>query len=134
MAHAVLSEAAHWIEHHVLAELDSEGAPEERVTRASEALFTFYDGGKRSCLLELFSTGDAREPFGEEIAGALRRLQVKLSSVAKEVGVPENEADRRAEDAVIAIQGSLVLARGLRDGAPFQRVLNELPRRLLTIG
>jgi hypothetical protein len=35
-----------------------------------------------------------------------------------------------AEDAVLTVEGALVLARGLDDPGPFRRVLCHLPRTL----
>ncbi len=48
-----------------------------------------------------------------------------------EAGIEPNCARRRAEDAILKIQGALVLARGLDDTALFERVLQRLPEELL---
>jgi len=45
-------------------------------------------------------------------------------------GLDETPAKQRGEDAMIAIQGALILSHGLRDFAPFQRVIQQLPRQL----
>jgi TetR/AcrR family transcriptional repressor of lmrAB and yxaGH operons len=45
--------------------------------------------------------------------------------------VREGEAERRAEDALVAVQGSLVVSRALASTAPFARVIEEMPGRLL---
>ena len=39
-------------------------------------------------------------------------------------------ANQRAEDALIAIQGALILSRGLGEIAPFQRIIQQLPAQL----
>ncbi|NER32411.1 MAG: TetR/AcrR family transcriptional regulator, partial [Symploca sp. SIO1C4] len=46
-------------------------------------------------------------------------------------GIESTIARQRAEDAVIQIQGALVLVRGLDDIAPFKRILANLPENLL---
>ncbi len=47
------------------------------------------------------------------------------------LGIPEQAARQRAEDAVIQVQGALVLTRGLNSTEPFERVLQQLPVKLL---
>ena len=46
---------------------------------------------------------------------------------AKESGMPQALARSRAEEAIIKIEGSLVLARVLRENAPFLRTMKLLP-------
>jgi len=48
-----------------------------------------------------------------------------------EAGFNSDAARQKAEDAILQIQGSLVLARGLNDNAPFKRVIKRLPEYLL---
>jgi TetR/AcrR family transcriptional regulator, lmrAB and yxaGH operons repressor len=45
-------------------------------------------------------------------------------------GVESTLAQQRGEDAVIAIQGALIVSRGLRNYTAFQRVLQQLPQQL----
>ena len=54
-----------------------------------------------------------------------------LASVIAETGCPVSVAQERAERALVLIQGSLVLARGLGSTAPFHRALAALPEELL---
>ena len=51
----------------------------------------------------------------------------------EEAGLPKTQARQRAEDAVMQVQGALVLTRVLNSTAPFQRVLEQLPDQLLQI-
>ena len=46
-------------------------------------------------------------------------------------GIEPEVAHSRVEEAVMLIQGALVLVRGLDDTAPFERVVVCLPERLL---
>lgn len=45
-------------------------------------------------------------------------------------GANEIAARQRGEDAIIAIQGALILCHGLKDFVPFKRVLKQLPQQL----
>jgi len=131
MAAAVLDAAGHWVEREVVAVLEGEGPPRRRLEAAARKLAEFYDDGRRSCLLELFAMGDARMHFGPDVAATISRLRAALAGVAEAGGVPRGEAERRAEDALIAIQGALVVSRAIDRTDPFARVIRELPDRLL---
>jgi hypothetical protein len=50
-----------------------------------------------------------------------------FSQVAKESGLGSAAARSRAEEAIVRIEGSLILARVLGDTAGFERVLKSLP-------
>ena len=47
--------------------------------------------------------------------------------LTEEAGATAAVARQRAEDAILRIQGALVLARGSGNTAPFKRVLASLP-------
>jgi AcrR family transcriptional regulator len=131
MGAAVLADAAEWLRGHVLNALAGEGTPEQRLDKACKGLLAFYEGGKLSCLLELFSTGEAQAEFGSVVAEGFGAIQRAFAALARGAGLSDTEADRRSEDVLIAIQGSLVLSRALRSEQPFQRVISEMPGRLL---
>ena len=54
-----------------------------------------------------------------------------LAQVARETGVPTKKARQQAQDVISRIQGSLVMARVLKDYGPFERTLTEIPDVLL---
>ena len=134
MAAAVLADAEDWLRANLIAALKSEASPRARLEVAAQAITTFYEGGRLSCLLELFSAGEARALFGDKVVGSFRALSEALVRVAQDAGLPPAEAERRAEDTLIAIQGARVLARGLGDERPFVRVVAGLPDRMLGEG
>lgn len=131
MAKAVLARASAWVEEHVLAPLASPGSPAERLTAMAAALDHFYAGGRDGCLLGLLSQGDARDLFQAQIRAAIERWADAIAELIEEAGLPEDVARQRGEDAVIQIQGALVVSRGLGTTAPFSRTVSELPTRLL---
>lgn len=130
MAAAVLSSADDWGAERLRPIVESDADPQDKARRIARELDAFYLGGKRSCLLELFAIGDARALFGQRVAGRLTTLEGLLAGIAREAGADPEAAERRAENALIAIHGGLVVSRGLGDTAPFKRVLDELPDTL----
>jgi len=131
MAEAVLARANQWLEETALAPLSGPGTPKDRLEAMGEALRTFYAGGRAACLLGLLSQGEVRDRFQAHVRAAMRRWAGAVASVLEEAGFPVDLAQARGEDAVIQIQGALVVARGLDDLAPFTRTLENLPARLL---
>jgi TetR/AcrR family transcriptional regulator, lmrAB and yxaGH operons repressor len=53
-----------------------------------------------------------------------------IAKVLIETGMDEVLAQQRVQDVAIAIQGSLILAQGLDDPSPFQRVIQQLPQEI----
>ena len=60
----------------------------------------------------------------------MNRLIEAIAKILCEAGLLETEARERAEDAVINIQGALVVSQGLNDISPFTRTINQLPQKL----
>lgn len=130
MAEAVMEHAFAWGAE-IGAPFAEDGPPRERLVRVLEGIDRFYDSGRTSCLMDLFAIGDASPLFRKALEARMRGLMSALSRLAEEAGIPPAEAARRGEDAVVAIQGSLVVSRVFEDGAPFRRALQALPDRLL---
>lgn len=130
MAVAVLDRANAWIGEHVAGALKGAGPPPARLELAGRKLLEFYDHGRASCLLDLFATGEARVLFGGTVRQALLTMAHAFRDLAVDAGVAPDEAARRGEDAVIALQGALIVARGLGSPDPFERTIRELPERL----
>lgn len=131
MARAVFDRVDEWSHGRILEPLLGAGMPERRLARVIAALDEYYGGGSEACLFGNFVVGDARALFQDRLHATFRMLIDGFTRLAKEKGLPEREARQRAEDAVVRIQGALILSRGLDDPAPFRRVLKRLPQELL---
>jgi AcrR family transcriptional regulator len=134
MAAAVLAGVDAWSLEHMRPILESDAGPREKARQVADALSAFYDGGEKSCLLELFAIGDARDLFGDSVAQRPVPVQALghriTEQIAQEAGASPADAEARAEDALIALHGALVVSRGRRDPSVFRRVLDSLPDRL----
>jgi AcrR family transcriptional regulator len=130
MAQAVLEYVNQWFAATILEPLRQSGEPLKRIQVMSFNLKQFYNCGQDACLLALFSLGEPNDLFHEQISQALNAWIDNLAKVLEEGGLSEMTARQRAEDAVMQIQGALVLTRGLDNTALFERVLEQLPRLL----
>lgn len=131
MAEAVLLSAGDWFNEHVLGPLAGPGTPAQRVTAVGRALDAFYDGGRKSCLLNLLSQPPGEHsPFAQPIREMFSALIDAFAAVAREAGLGDQDAADRAVRAVSLLQGSLVLARGLDSAMPFRAFTASLGREL----
>jgi len=131
MARAVFDRVDQWAQEAVFAPIRGTGTPERRLSQVIAALDTYYAGGAEACLLGNLVVGDARTLFQDKLSAAFHQLMDGLAQLAREKGIPERDAQQRAEDAVVRIQGALIVSRGISDPAPFRRVLKRLPQNLL---
>jgi AcrR family transcriptional regulator len=115
----------------VLAPLSGPGTPHERLAQVAERLDEFYDGGRRSCLLDTLSINDPGTEATTALGLAAEGWIAAFAGVARAEGLGRAEARRRAEDAVASIEGALVLARVTGNVTPFARCLARLPSLLL---
>ena len=131
MGRAVLGHAGAWFRTHIIDPLYTPGDPQERLTAMVEKLDTFYRQGREACLIGALVLGGGLERFQTNLEGALERWITAIAAVLRDAGVPEDQARARAEDAVVRIQGALIVARGMQTTEPFRRTLGRLPSDLL---
>ncbi len=131
MAAAVLEHLNSRFEAGILKPLRSDAPAIDRIRAMTQSVDQYYNHGQQSCLLAILALGEARDLFHDRIQQNLNGWIDSLAHVAIEVGIDPSSARLRAENAILQIQGSLILAKGLGDTAPFQRVLRNLPETLL---
>jgi TetR/AcrR family transcriptional regulator, lmrAB and yxaGH operons repressor len=131
MAEAVLEYVNQWFNEKVLNPLRLGDEPIERILAMNSSLKQFYNCGQDACLLAVFSLGESDDLFHNQVSQALNAWINSLAQVLCESGLSETESRQRAENAVMQIQGALVLTRALDSTAPFERVLQQLPDQLL---
>ncbi len=131
MAEAVLQGADEWLQAHALSPLTEPGPPERRLRQMARKLDEFYAGGQQSCLLDALSFGVEEGAIRDHQRAAMEAWVDAIATMLRESGLPARTAHERAEDAVIRIEGSLVMARATGDSTPFRRTLRNLPQDLL---
>ncbi len=131
MAAAVLEYVANWLDENVFTPLQSDKPPKERIRAMSRGLDEFYDSGQVPCLLSVMSVGEADNLFHQQLEQSLNHWLALLTQVVEETGVEPEPARQRAEDALMMIQGALVLVRVTNDTQPFKRAISKLPQILL---
>ena len=131
MAEAVLAWLSQKMTTGALAQLNGPGTPRERIVRSVAEMSRFYGGGTLSCAINVFSIGEAGPLFRAHLARSVETLGQAFGSVLQEAGLDAGTARRRAEDALIVLQGALVVSHATVTTGVFERVIEELPDRLL---
>jgi AcrR family transcriptional regulator len=132
MAAAVLAEIDGWFEQHVFRPLREE-APQRAMPEMIRSVGAYFRSGGRVCLVGAFALGDVRDRFAAAIRSYFAAWIEALAQALVRAGRDEAVALDRAEEAVAAIQGALVLARALDDTEAFRRSLARIEGRLLAV-
>lgn len=96
-----------------------------------DAIDTLYEGGRKPCLLERLGASVDRARFEAPLRSIFAEWISLLTSIGRAAGLGATLARRRAEGAVVRIEGSLVVAAGMGDPKIFARTLDELRATLL---
>ena len=127
IAMAVGNRVIEWFQQNVFASLQGEGAPRKRVALVAEHLRSFYQDGRKSCICDVLSIPGGSEALHSTIQGAMQAWIHSFAEIARESGFSPAMARSRAEEAVLRIEGSLVIARVLGEASQFKRTLKSLP-------
>lgn len=130
MACAVLDRASECFKTHILTPLSDQGDPAARVKEMARRINRYYTSGRRSCLLDSLSLGGGSDVVQTRVAEAFKAWLDALIKISREAGLPASQAKLRGEEALIRIQGALVMSRAMRTTKPFSRVLDGLPSLL----
>ena len=133
MATAVIEHVSRIFAAQLLAPLTGPGKPEERLRETSARISKFYGSGGRACLLDTLTLNSANRKLRRRASPALNYWVEAFARFAQECGLPGSLARERAEDAITAIEGSLVVARVTSNREPFRRAIKSLPNRLMRL-
>ena len=128
---AVASRVGSWFEENVFHPLIVEGTPKERLDAVARSLREFYGDGERPCVLESLSLPGGPSELRFALRQAMEQWLRAFTMLALEGGLGPDEAARGSEQALIDIEGSLVMGRVLGESRFFLRAIEELPKRLL---
>jgi TetR/AcrR family transcriptional regulator, lmrAB and yxaGH operons repressor len=131
MAAEVLEAIDRWFELHIFAPLRDSDDPSRAVAAMIKATDDYFRSGGRVCLVGVIALGASRDSFAAQVHDYFARWHDALAMVLRRSGLATGVAQARAEDALLTIQGALVLARARGDATIFRRAMTELQARLL---
>jgi len=131
MAEAVLDDIDEWFEVYVFKPLRE---CEDTVTGIKfmfKQVNYYFDSGNRICLIGAFALDNTREQFPNKIKNYFKAWVDALATALKRECITQSKAKTLAEDAVVTIQGALVLSRSQNDTKLFARTLKRLEKRMM---
>lgn len=131
MAAVVLNEIDTWFQHHIYRPLRETEDPRTAINNMCQAVDDYFLSGRRICLVGAFALDNVRDRFSDRIRDYFADWKGALTAALEKIGDPNATASDRAEEAIISIQGALVLARALNDPSLFERSIMKTQRRLL---
>jgi TetR/AcrR family transcriptional regulator, lmrAB and yxaGH operons repressor len=130
MVEAVMDHLDRWVADNILPALQSQGDAPTKFTRMCDRLSELYEEGQQPCMSAILLLGSARDVFHDRVEAKYRAWIGEMSKVLLEAGFDPKLARERGEEAIIAVQGSLILSHGLNDFTPFKRMMQQLPQQL----
>ncbi len=130
MVETVLATLDQWLQQTALAALEGEGDAQTRLGRMGDRISTAYSQGQKPCMLAALMLGSAKDAFQPQVQNLLRRWMGAIAAVLTADGMDSTLAQERSEEALVAIQGALILARAMADTTIFERTLQRLPQQL----
>jgi AcrR family transcriptional regulator len=131
MAKQVLAHLEAMFERDLLEPLRDERTPQKRLDAMIRAVATFYDDGKKACLLERLTASVDRGRFQRPLGKVFTAWIDALTQLGRDAGMPPAKARDRAEAAVVQVEGALVVGAGTNDPALFTRTLKRVRSTLL---
>jgi AcrR family transcriptional regulator len=92
----------------------------------------FYDGGAQACILERLCASASRPAIGGPLRRSFDIWLTAFETLGVSAGLPRRLARTRAEDALAAVEGALVVTAGTGNKAVFARALDHIRATLLS--
>jgi TetR/AcrR family transcriptional repressor of lmrAB and yxaGH operons len=131
IAIAVAERVNAWFLVNVFEPLKESGTPANRVRQVGRKLQEFYGDGLKSCTLDTLSLPGGSDALAKVLRDGLLGWLEAFTQVAKESGCNMTIARTRAEQAILELEGSLVLSRVLGQNKLFLKWIERLPALLL---
>ncbi|QFY61134.1 TetR/AcrR family transcriptional regulator [Rhizobium grahamii] len=131
MVRAVLGEIGQWFEDAVYSPLRNESDVNGAIRAMLASTDQYFRSGRRVCLVGALAVANTRDLFAQAIRGYFVAWVDALQSALIRQGREADQSRLLAEEAVLAIQGAIILSRAMDDPTVFQRAIDQLRRRLV---
>ncbi len=123
--------SANGFEDAIYAPLRNESDANRAICAMLASTAQYFRSGRRVCLVGALAVANTRDLFAQAIRGYFVAWVDALQSALVRQGREADQSRMLAEEAVLAIQGAIVLSRAMDDPAVFQRAIDQLRHRLV---
>lgn len=130
---AVLDFADEWVKENIYNLLsDNSIPPKDRLISALKIISEdLYDHGHEMCLLRALSMDAGQGLFGNKIKGSMTTWIDAFTLLGIDLGYGKEEADQKAVQVLVHIQGGLVVSESIGSVEPFKAVLEAIEKLYL---
>ncbi|MBB3947321.1 AcrR family transcriptional regulator [Rhizobium skierniewicense] len=133
MVKAVLAEIEDWFDNAIYAPLRDASDATAAIDAMLDGVTDYFRSGSRVCLVGALAVSNTRDRFSQAIRGYFVHWVDALQSALVRQGRDDLQARTLAEDAVLSIQGAIVLSRAFDDPVVFQRAIEQVRGRLAAV-
>ncbi|OJJ15205.1 TetR family transcriptional regulator [marine bacterium AO1-C] len=127
IAGAVLQYVSEWIDSHIKQILfNKDLPPAERLGKAIQNIDALYDRGNEICIIRALSMDTGITLFAEQLKQGTTQWIESFKSLGLDMGFTEAEAQKKALQVIINVQGGLVVSKAMGDNAPFEHALKGI--------
>jgi TetR/AcrR family transcriptional repressor of lmrAB and yxaGH operons len=130
IAVAAAAHVVHWFEENMFEPLKGPGLPADRIRTMVRKLRLFYGDGAKPCILDALSLRGGPPELASALGNAYKAGLDSFAAIARESGLNARTAEDRARQALIQIEGSLVLSRVTGNRKMFLDAVAALPKLL----
>ncbi|NMH89613.1 TetR/AcrR family transcriptional regulator [Flavivirga algicola] len=132
MADAVLNHLDEWVSNNVFQSLlDDDIEPQIRLKKGLEKIRTLYNDGKETCIFRALSMQTGVELFEEQIKNGMNEWLSTFREIGTAFQLNHKEAEQKALQVLIEIQGSLIVTKGLGDISIFENALKNIEQNYI---
>lgn len=106
-----------------------EKTPKERLNKALSNIESLYDNGTTVCLYRAISMDSGMELFGDKIERGVKQWIDSFKEIGLAFAMKDIEADDKARQTFIEIQGSLILSKILGNTNHFNKTIKNISLR-----
>jgi AcrR family transcriptional regulator len=132
MVRAVLDQLEQGLRTLIFEPLRGPGRPRRRLEHMLDAVDAYYRGGRDACVLGNLVLGTSRTRFQARLRSIFDQWTDAVAATLVDAGVSRAEAQALAEDAIVRMEGALIVAGGTRDPAVFTRTLKRIGADIIT--
>ena len=113
--------------------LDSQKPPEKRFSNMLVTIKAFYSNGKKNCLLNALSLGEAKDEIKVLVSNDYNAWLDALNKLGKEVGMARRDAEVWSERFLIVVEGALVVQRLTSNALTFENTMDYEKKQFLKL-
>ncbi|UII76238.1 TetR/AcrR family transcriptional regulator [Flagellimonas sp. HMM57] len=132
MADAVLNHLGEWIINNVFQSLlDDDIEPQIRLKNGLSEIRTLYNDGKETCIFRALSMQTGIELFEEQIKKGMNEWLSTFKEIGMAFQLNHKEAEQKALQVLIEIQGSLIVTKGIGDISIFENTIKNIEHKYI---